>query len=294
MSENQKAGRMLFDFTALFFFVYLLIRPSEAGKAVESGVSFCVRVIIPSLFIFFVLSRLFMGRVLSIAGKNLPAALIIGGILCGFPVGAKMVRQLHSRGLVTKRQAELLVSCSDNASASFIISFAGANVLGSVKAGALLCAGKAVVTFIWYFFASRIFLSKEERHFVPLRGIEPVSLADAVKDSARIMADICACIVLFMCVGEVVKSFLPENELIRSAVRGFFEFSGGIELCRLMKPGIGYILTAMMLGWSGVCVHMQVSIAAGKKIGMNLYYADKTVECLLMGLFAVLTKSFAF
>ncbi|MDD4124673.1 MAG: hypothetical protein PHW77_02930 [Eubacteriales bacterium] len=294
MSEYKKACRMLIDFAALLMFIYLLIRPSEVGKSVESGISFCIRVIIPSLFVFLVLSRMFMGGVLSVFGKSLPITLIIGGILCGFPVGAKIVRQLYEKNLLTKKQSEVLVSCSDNASASFIISFAGANILGSVKAGFLLLIGKFIVSLIWYCFASRTYLDEEERHFAPLRGLGSVSLSEAVKDSARTMADICACVIFFMCVGEVVKSFLPDYELVRSAVRGFFEFSGGIELCRYMKPGTGYIITAMLLGWSGMCVHMQVSIAVGGKISIRLYLINKIIECLLMGVFAVLTKTLAF
>lgn len=61
-----------------------------------------------------------------------------------------------------------------------------------------------------------------------------------------------------------------------------------------MKPVTGYIVTAMLTGWSGMCVHLQVSIAAGKEIGMKLYLLNRIAECFIMGLFAVLTKSIAF
>lgn len=285
---------MLTEILSLVLFIYLLIKPAEAGKGVESGISFCIRVIIPSLFVFLVLSRMFMGALLSACGRSLPLALILTGIVCGFPVGAKIVRQMYENKMLSKKQAEVLISSSDNASASFIISFAGANVLGSVKAGFLLLAGKFLSSVFWYFFLSRTYLNKDERRFAPAGALPPVILPEAVKDSARTMADICASIIFFVTISEAVMSFLPPAEVFQGLVRGFFEFSGGIELCRNMKPVTGYIVTAMLTGWSGMCVHLQVSIAAGKEIGMKLYLLNRIAECFIMGLFAVLTKSIAF
>lgn len=292
--EYRKAYRALFDFLAFLLFMYLLVKPAAAGRAVESGISFCLSVIVPSLFVFLVLSKLFMNRLCASAGKSLPAVLIIGGILCGVPIGAKMTRELYVGGTISKKQAEVLVSSSNNASVSFIMAFAGANVLGSVKAGALLVFGKILLSFLWYAFASRITLPREKRRFAAQSTAKEITLPQAVKDASRTMAEVCASIIFFMCVGETILNFLPSNELLRCGARGFFEFSGGIELCRHMKPETGYIITAMLLGWTGLCVHMQVSLSAGKGIGLKLYFLNKIVESLFMGVFAILTKALAF
>jgi hypothetical protein len=294
MESYKRASAMLAEFAALLMFIYLLLKPDGAATSVESGIMFCIKVIIPSLFVFLVLSRMFMGRILALCGRSLPLALIVTGIVCGFPVGAKIVRQMYENKLLSKKQAEVLISSSDNASASFIISFAGANALGSVTAGFLLLLGKFLATAIWYIAVSRLYLTKEERHFVPIKTSPRATLPEAVKDSARTMADICASIIFFIAIGETVKSFLPPGDVVRSLARGFFEFSGGIELCRYMKPITGYILTAILLGWSGMCVHLQVSIAAGKSIGIRLYLLNRIAESIFMGMFAVLTKAFAF
>ncbi len=294
MSDYRRAGRAFFDFAAAVLFGYLLLRPSLAGGEVKNAVKFCVEVIIPSLFVFLVLSKLVLGQLITLAGRALPFALIISGAVSGFPVGAKIIRELYENGSLSKKQAELLLSCSDNASVSFIVSFAGAGVLGSLRAGLLLFWGKLLISALWYFAASKIYLLPWEREFLPGPDYPKSTLPQAIKDASRTMAEICAAIVFFMCLSGVITRFLPANEYVQSFVRGFFEFSGGIGICGRMPPGAGYVVTAMLIGWSGICVHMQVSLSAGKELSLKLYTLNKSAECFLMGVFAVLTKGFAF
>lgn len=294
MTDREKAVKALTCATAILIFSVLLLNPDLANQSAKQGISFCINTIIPSLFVFMVLSKMFSGSIYTKSGRLLPYTLIIGGIISGFPLGTMNIRKMYESGNLNKKQSELLISCANNPSASFIVSFAGSAVVGSVKAGMFLLAGKLLVTLTWYSIASRVLLTKEERRYRYRIATERCGVSEAIYSSAVSMAGICGCIIFFMCIGDLMCSMLSSDRIVKSIVHGFCEFSGGLSLCSNMKPSTAYIISSMLLGWSGMCVHMQISITAGKNLNLKLYFLNRIAECALMGIYGVLTKGFIF
>ena len=117
----------------LLFFTMLILSKEISTYALE-GLDLAVKLILPSVFPFLlitdvlitsiraekvtVLHRAFE-RIFRISGEGI--ATFFCGILCGFPVGAKMSTELYKNGIISKCECERLMSFSNNASPAYVI-----------------------------------------------------------------------------------------------------------------------------------------------------------------------------
>ena len=147
--------RKLFQALALLAaFVLLIALPQVAADGVRSALTLCGRVILPSLFPFFVCSNLFLllgfstrfsARFGGAAAKLLrlpPAAgsAFLLGLLGGYPAGAQAVGVLYTRGEVSEPDAERALAVCNQSGPSFIFGVLGGAVFKSAAAGAFLYA----------------------------------------------------------------------------------------------------------------------------------------------------------
>lgn len=147
--------RKLFQALALLAALVLLIAlPQVAADGVRSALTLCGRVILPSLFPFFVCSNLFLllgfstrfsARFGGAAAKLLrlpPAAgsAFLLGLLGGYPAGAQAVGVLYTRGELSEPDAERALAVCNQSGPSFIFGVLGGAVFKSAAAGAFLYA----------------------------------------------------------------------------------------------------------------------------------------------------------
>jgi sporulation integral membrane protein YlbJ len=140
----------------LYFFPFmallLCLFSKETSDAARKALYLCLDVVIPSLFPFFVLSKLIVPYISGLSFPdflkktieklfNLPyytIIIIILGFLSGYPNGAKMSRDMFDQGLLDDCQASRIQSVANNCSPLFIVGTVGAGLLKSVKLGVFL------------------------------------------------------------------------------------------------------------------------------------------------------------
>lgn len=142
--------KKLFQALALLAaFVLLIALPQAAADGVRSALTLCGRVILPSLFPFFVCSNLFLllgysarlsARFGGAAAKLLrlpPAAgsAFLLGLLGGYPAGAQAAGTLYARGELSGANAERALAVCNQAGPSFIFGVLGGAVFKSAAAG---------------------------------------------------------------------------------------------------------------------------------------------------------------
>ena len=286
----MKKASVILRAASLAAFVFLLTRPELVSASAGEAIAFCADVIVPSLFVYMVLSELFGGAAAYFSGRAFPYIMILSGALCGSPSGACTIRALRANGSVTERQAECLLPVCSNPSASFIVSFAGAAVIGSLRAGVFILAAKLALSFTMWKAISLTALPPEERRFALARPDGKASLTSAIKCAASSVGTICACVVFFAVLADTVTPFCG-GAAFGCLIRGAFEFSGGIGGCAALDPRARYVAVCALIGWQGMCVHLQVSASVGESVRMKTYFAVKTAETFLMTLFGLLTKS---
>ena len=136
----------------LIFTAGVLIFQKDVGNAVRSSLSLCALSVIPSLFPFLVLSKLttnlrvfekleplsrkFMYPLFSLGYSCAPALIL--GITGGYPIGAITALSLYRDGICSKKEAERLLSFSNNCGPAFIIAVIGYEIFGNSITGVIL------------------------------------------------------------------------------------------------------------------------------------------------------------
>ncbi|MBQ9919486.1 MAG: hypothetical protein IJO49_01530, partial [Clostridia bacterium] len=202
---------------------------SAASHGALNGLKIACYIIIPSIFPFTVCSVFFQksGGLLWVSGKlnkitkaifNLSGtefSVILLSLLGGYPIGAKITDELYRTNVIDKSTSKRLLSFSVNPSPAFIISVVGGSVLNSVSAGVMLFISNLTACFI----LSRLFTLKPKKKTVQISMpiSSEVSVSDAfvesVRSAAEITINICAFVVLFASVAEILKLALSGSLL---------------------------------------------------------------------------------
>ncbi len=130
-------------------FLYLLLFPEEALESASRGLALWYRSVLPVLFPFMILSGL---TVKSGLIEQLPQRLlspvcrlfhcsaggsfaVLAGFLCGFPMGAKVTRDLQTQHRISEQEAAFLYGFVNNVSPAFLLSFLAHGQLGKPEYG---------------------------------------------------------------------------------------------------------------------------------------------------------------
>ncbi|MBQ3355830.1 MAG: hypothetical protein IJG45_01775 [Oscillospiraceae bacterium] len=290
----------------------LIVYSEASAEAARNALQVCALSVIPSLFPFFVLSKLLLSGGLSLPlpqrlsekcfGVNsacLSAFMI--GILGGYPAGAAAVTTLYESGAITKQDAERSLRFCNNSGPAFFLSFIGGTVLHSAKLGLILYLIHVLSAVLCgRLLAERGSARLQLRRIGVNRIPEKKQLPEAISESCASLLQISGLIVFFsvlLALAEEIGLFrlmarlpqLPTPEL-KALLCGTFELSVGI--LRSADSRYGFVLCAFIMGWGGFCVHMQAKAlwqAAGLQPKNYLY------SKLLHGLIsAILSITYAY
>lgn len=125
-----------------------LLLDTSVRDAVGAALTLCARSVIPALFPFMVVSSMLvslgLGELLSVPLGGLMALYGIGGagasalvlgFIGGYPMGGRAAAQLYRDGLLTRDEAERLLSFCNNANPAFLINVLGTGIFGSFRTG---------------------------------------------------------------------------------------------------------------------------------------------------------------
>jgi sporulation integral membrane protein YlbJ len=151
---KQRLFSLFPPLAAAALFAALLLDPAAAAEGVREGLALALGTAVPALFPFFLASSLlistgcasFLGKfcafpcraLFGLSGNAAPALLL--GLTGGYPVGARTVRELYDRKLLSKEEAARALACCNNTGPGFLVGLCGASLLGSVQAGVFLYA----------------------------------------------------------------------------------------------------------------------------------------------------------
>lgn len=275
--------------------IFLVSKPIVAMEAVEGAMNLCKEVVIPSLFPFFICSRLLIAlgagqlcsRILSGGMRPLfgvpgsGALAVFLGVFSGYPIGAATVVGLYEQGLCTKQEGERLLAFCNNAGPLFVIGSVGAGMLQSRSLGMILYLVhllSALLTGI--LFRNRGCESKESRTLPP--GAEPGSnpasmVADAVVDGVDNIFKVCGFVIFF----SVLCAAVPWKSPF---LYGILEMTGGIKALIDQADGVVGVLplVSLFLALSGTSILLQtIGIVYPSGLSVKPYLLGKSVQAVL-------------
>ena len=264
--------KILPGFMSALGMLILILDSKTALTGASEGVALCIRTVIPSLFPFFLLSGILVN---SLMGSRLPIlrpvgrrlgipegaeSLLISGLLGGYPVGAKCIRDAWNNGGISQKDANRMLWFCCNAGPAFL--FGMAAPLFST------CSG-------WILWGIHIFSALLIGSFLPGKSTESAklpehsgfSLSRSLMDALKVTAQVCGWILIF----RVLLAFLERWFLwilpvwLQVTVTGFLELSNGcLELTKIDSEPIRFLLCSAMLSLGGCCVALQtLSVTQG-------------------------------
>jgi sporulation integral membrane protein YlbJ len=319
----------------ILFILSLIIFSSTAVKAASKGLSLWMNIVFPSLFPFFVGSELLLrsgfvrafGVLLEPLMRplfNVPGCgsfAFAMGISSGYPVGAKITTDMRQENLITKIEAERLLSFTNNSGPLFIIGAVSVGMFKMPQLGLFLlgCHISACITvgIIFRFHgrkeksikirSSKKIIARAKDEYIRSQKNNTSNfgglLGDAIRNSITTILAIGGFIILFSVIINILieMGFIDylafilsgllsplglQQQLISSLLGGFFEITTGSSMVSSTNniPLIQQIAaTSMVLGWAGMSVHSQVlSIISKSDISIKPYLFGK----LLQGVFA--------
>ncbi len=274
----------------IFMFV-LIIDSKTALSGASEGLMMCARVIVPSLFPFFIVSTVLTGL---LSGVKIPFLHPLGkllhlpentenifliGLLGGYPIGAQCIAQAYQSGNLSRRDAERMLAFCSNAGPAFIFGI-GASVLPSPW----MC---------WLLWFIHILSAILVGVLTPAEGADsstnatphPVSLTEAVSRSTQVLATVCGWIILF----RTILAFLQRwflwllSKSASTLLCGILELANGCcSLIDISSIGLRFTFFSVMLAFGGLCVILQTrSVLAECDLSIQYYFPGKITQAAI-------------
>ena len=292
-------------FALLCFGGMLLTHVDAAAQAAERSLALCGRVLLPSLFPFFIVSSL-MGEYLPASGLSrlagwpfhrlfhLPRDCFIVplmGALGGYPVGARMAARFFLDGRCSENEAVRLLMFCNNAGPAFVINVVGLGLLHDGRTGLLRFAIHLLTScMIGLIYSWKSKIDKESYFTEKQEDFSfAASLLRAVSEGFSAFLTVCAYVIFFAIVIELLRRCLPLKMGAAAAVlMGCLEMTTGISmLCAMPLPAAVCLpAIAFLLGWGGASVQFQsVQLLRQSGLPCGAYLAGKLIQGCVSALF---------
>ena len=309
----MKRKIIIFFYICLLFF--LLFHPKEALTGVKNGLGLWLNIMIPTLLPFLILTgallktgnirkllkpsaffwKTFFG--LSPAG----AYVLILGLLCGYPMGAKLAHDLYIDQQISRREGEYLLTFSCNASPVFIISYlSGILLKNKISAVQMILTFLAADLFCMLFFRFVVYrghtvdsvcvnkIKKETYQQDSIGAILDVSIMSGFETITRLGGYILIFSLLFTGFYHYWP-FCSQNKILLTSP---IELTTGLHQIAqsAFSWKIKYITSMTLTAFGGFCVMFQTKSVLEEKLSILPYIFAKCLNASLVFLFLVLSN----
>lgn len=286
--------------------------PHVSLEAARKGMKLWALTVVPALLPFFICAGFMMrmgvpGRIARYFEKPVRTFFCVPGcaafaflmsVVSGYPMGAKITADLREQRLVSKREAERMLSFCSTSGPLFMLGAVGAGMLGSVAAGWVIAISHYTAAIINGLLFRRHgkpggaaplpLQSSAQSAFKAEESGMAVLLTDSIFSAARTLLLIGGYILMFT----LLTSFLDEvsffvllkNSALAGLAKGLLEFTVGCsavsasELTLLAKC----IICSAIISWGGLSTHFQVAGVLGKTdVSMGFYVRAKLAHACL-------------
>ena len=298
----KRVQSMILPGALCILFVMMVVWNKSVSAATYEGVDLCLRVVIPSLFPFFVICTYFNSALsqynftfLRVLGRfcRIPKGaecLLITGLLGGYPIGAQCISQSKANKEITLTQAERMLGFCSNAGPAFIFG--------------MLSSQFPNINTLWPLWGIQIVTSVLIGHYLPSNEecihstkhvTKNISLSSALERSIKGIATVCGWVMLFKIISTSIMMYVnTTSALSQILILGALELvSGCAKLTTISSIGLRFIVASAFLSFGGICVQMQ-TISVTQGIRKRTYVVGKFLQTYLSVIIATIIQLIAF
>ena len=278
--------RLLIGILSAAGMIVLVLDAKTGTQGALEGVELCLKVVIPSLLPFIVLSSIWgshsgghksllllpLYRATGIPPEQ--SSILLLGMLGGYPVGAKNVSDTYKRGEISKETAQRLLGFCNNAGPSFIFGllsgfFPGIQYLFAIWIIQIL---SAIITGI--ILPHKTAASKHTNYTAP------PPLTSLFFHSLKTMAAICGWVILFRTIYQFISKYLLQrcSNVFGILLMGLLELTNGcLLLDHIHNVELRFVLCNILLSFGGLCIWLQTS-SVTEGLEKKVFYRGKIIQ----------------
>ncbi len=298
----------------LTLLVYVLFCPAEALKASLNGLMLWFYTLLPTLLPFLILTNIVnsldLGSSLTFMIRPFASVLfclsgngcyiLLMGLLCGFPMGAKLCGDFLRTGRISRQEAQFLLPICNMISPAFLISYLLTSMLH--RTGNLLpfliCIYAPV--FVWGLFSSHVLYNLKEpvkksgsteMHRSNTPGFSYAMFDECIMNSFEIITRLGGYLILFSLLSAIVSDFPIFSESFRCILLMLLEITNGAKVVTTSTLSeamqIFLILTGANLGGFSFLAQT-CGMLNGTKLSIGRYIMEKAIISAMTAFLCIL------
>ncbi len=296
---------LLISCFAIFCITSFFMRNSVVLDAVKQGLLLCYNTLIPSLFVFVILSKLLLNTrfayvfglpllpytkyVLNIKNKTASTALMLG-LLGGFGTGAVCLNTLYEKKLINKHEAKILICAIINSGPAFVIAGVGGGMFNNMAIGFYIFISLCIASLICGLCA-KISIKKGDENIAEQKldeytkkntsgNKQAQTFADIVKEAVITMLNLCGFAVFFsFVIGVLFSPSLNSNE--KTAIAILFEVTNASYFAASLNGLKSIYLCCIALSFMGISVFLQVRSIINKEISLVPLLVSRIIHIVI-------------
>lgn len=247
---KRKIMMLLLGLGILLFILF----PEVVNRGAKTGLLLWFHTVLPALLPFMILSTFMVKENITEVVSRVAAPIfcrlfgvskpgcypVVIGLLSGYPVGARTVAQVYEQGLISRKEAQYILSFCNNASPMFMMEYIGLECM-NLKMPACMCVLlylsawlNAFCERIWKKYRFREEEKSREMNWKHRRGNWIASLDESILDAFVVITKVGGYMLLFSIIALWMENVLPVNDLIKYIGIGVLEITtGGALFARL-------------------------------------------------------------
>ena len=300
----------------IFFYIclllFLLFHPKEALTGVKNGLGLWLNIMIPTLLPFLILTGALLktGNIRKLLKPSAffwktffglsPAGAygLILGLLCGYPMGAKLAHDLYINQQISRREGEYLLTFSCNASPAFIISYlSGILLKNKISAVQMILTFLAADLFCMLFFRFVVYrghtvdsvcinkIKKETYQQDSTGAILDVSIMDGFETITRLGGYI----LIFSLILACIRFYWPFHAQSCMLFTAPLELTTGLEQIAdaPLTWKSRYLASMILTSFGGFCVMAQTKSVLENSLSLIPYAISKCLNASVIFLILV-------
>jgi len=272
--------------------IYAALRyPQACTHGIEEGITLCIEVLVPSLFLFMALTAYLIASgaasVLAAPLKGLsrflfrlpPEAMTatLLSVLGGYPIGAGCAAMLYEEGVLSESETAKTAYIAVAAGPGFLINYISRSLLNDPSAGNILLASQAVGVIITGVIVGRSVSSTPLTRRRTISHPDGNALVKAVHTAGYATFSMCATVLLFSAMIEIVLTVADPTAA--DVLAPLIEITTG---CRRICAGVPLYITAFCVGFGGIAVHFQIFARLNSiRINKVLFFLFRIIEGIM-------------
>jgi sporulation integral membrane protein YlbJ len=306
---KQKLISVIIIILLLNFTFFTLVYSKDIIKTINFSFLIWTKNLIPSLFPFFIIadlltnygvvelisefSKKFMNKLFNLSGNA--SFILFMSMISGFPSASKYTKELFEKGLISKMEAEQILTFTHFSNPLFIIGTIGLIYLKNYRVGVLILLvhyGTNFIIALLFRNYNKLKIKENSSKFSKiLNNIHQkrinnhktfaVILSTSIINSFNTLILIFGTITFFLMITTIIDNIVQIDSYNRAIFNGIFEMTQGLKYTSELDIPLVYkaTLSTFFISFGGLSVHLQtLSILSSTKIKYHPFLIARIIH----------------